>query len=223
MSRQPHQLHIVTFKIWRADVFYIQQGTGLSVKEGELVIVEADRGQDLGTVAHANVTWAEAKMLKEKYAQHHYDQLMIFSRHNQEVGADDSGARGMMAVNGGRGSAVGGMGPPGAQQGAQEPSAGELKPKMIRRLAQPHEIQLLKEKEGNEAKAKRLCQQKVVEHRLNMEILDAEFQLCELQSGEVASLQANMAFQGLEEVNLLLLRRRIHQLQLSCHRSLQDV
>lgn len=35
----------------------------------------------------------------------------------------------------------------------------------------------LHDKEGNEAKAKRVCQQKVVEHRLNMEILDAEFQM----------------------------------------------
>ena len=49
---------------------------------------------------------------------------------------------------------------------------------MIKRLAQNHEIQALKDKEGNEAKAKRVCQQKVVEHRLNMEILDAEFQMC---------------------------------------------
>ncbi len=48
---------------------------------------------------------------------------------------------------------------------------------MIKRLAQNHEIQTLKDKEGNEAKAKRNCQQKVIEHRLNMEILDAEFQM----------------------------------------------
>jgi cell fate regulator YaaT (PSP1 superfamily) len=44
-------------------------------------------------------------------------------------------------------------------------------------LAQNHEIQALRDKEGNEAKAKRVCQQKVAEHRLNMEILDAEFQM----------------------------------------------
>lgn len=53
----------------------------------------------------------------------------------------------------------------------------DLKPKMIKRLAQTHEVQALQEKEGNEAKAKRVCQQKVAEHGLNMEILDAEFQM----------------------------------------------
>jgi len=55
----------------------------------------------------------------------------------------------------------------------QEPT----KPKMIKRLAQPHEIANLREKEGNEAKAKRIAQQKASEHNLKMEILDAEFQL----------------------------------------------
>ena len=52
-----------------------------------------------------------------------------------------------------------------------------MKPKLIKRLAQSHEIHALREKEGNEAKAKRVCQQKVKEHGLNMEILDAEFQM----------------------------------------------
>ncbi|KAH6681289.1 PSP1 C-terminal conserved region-domain-containing protein, partial [Verticillium dahliae] len=52
-----------------------------------------------------------------------------------------------------------------------------LKPKLIKRLAQSHEIHALRDKEGNEAKAKRVCMQKVKEHGLNMEILDAEFQM----------------------------------------------
>ena len=82
----------------------------------------------------------------------------------------------MAASNGLQGSAVGGMGPP-TQHGMQEPSSGELKPKIIKRLAQNHEIQALRDKEGNEAKAKRVCMQKVKEHGLHMEILDAEFQM----------------------------------------------
>ena len=35
---------------------------------------------------------------------------------------------------------------------------------------------MLADKEGNEAKAKRTCQQKVAHLRLEMEILDAEWQ-----------------------------------------------
>ena len=169
-------LYIVSFKCRRSDVFYIQEGTGLHVNLGDLVIVEADRGTDLGTVMHANLTWDEARQKKEEYAEEHYKWLMMFSRQSQAGGPNAVNPNGLSGLNGAPGSAVGGMGPPG-HHAPQEPQSGELKPKLIKRLAQNHEIQTLKDKEGNEAKAKRMCQQKVVDHRLNMEILDAEFQM----------------------------------------------
>lgn len=173
--RHNQPLYIVLFKCSRADVFYVQEGTGLSVKPGDLVIVEADRGTDLGTVAKDNVDWATAKELKEHYAEEHYKWLMMYSQ--GAVGnTDGTGAGLMAAANGMQGSAVGGMGPP-SQHGMQEPNPGEIKPKIIKRLAQNHEIQALRDKEGNEAKAKRVCTQKVKEHGLHMEILDAEFQM----------------------------------------------
>lgn len=168
-------LYIVLFKCSRADVFYVQEGTGLSVKPGDLVIVEADRGTDLGTVARDNVDWATAKELKEHYAEEHYKWLMMYSQ-GAAGNSDGTGAGLMAASNGLQGSAVGGMGPP-SQHGMQEPNPGEIKPKIIKRLAQNHEIQALRDKEGNEAKAKRVCMQKVKEHGLHMEILDAEFQM----------------------------------------------
>lgn len=173
--RHNQSLHIVLFKCSRADVFYIQEGTGLTVKPGDLVIVEADRGTDLGTVARDNVDWQTAKELKEHYAEEQYKWLMMYSQ-NAAAAQEGAGAGLMAASNGLQGSAVGGMGPP-SHHHLQEPSAGELKPKLIKRLAQSHEIQALRDKEGNEAKAKRVCQQKVKEHGLNMEILDAEFQM----------------------------------------------
>ncbi|KAI1497034.1 hypothetical protein F5X99DRAFT_423929 [Biscogniauxia marginata] len=177
MSQPRHNqlLHIVLFKCSRADVFYIQEGTGLTVKPGDLVIVEADRGTDLGTVARDNVDWQTAKELKEHYAEEHYKWLMMYSQ-NAAAAQDGTGAGLMAASNGLQGSAIGGMGPP-SQHHMQEPNAGELKPKLIKRLAQSHEIHSLRDKEGNEAKAKRMCMQKVKEHGLNMEILDAEFQM----------------------------------------------
>jgi hypothetical protein len=173
--RHNQSLHIVLFKCARADVFYIQEGTGLTVKPGDLVIVEADRGTDLGTVARDNVDWQTAKDLKEHYAEEHYRWLMMYSQN--AAAAHEGVAAGLMAANGLQGSAVGGMGPPNHHHHVQEPGAGELRPKLIKRLAQSHEIHALREKEGNEAKAKRVCQQKVKEHGLNMEILDAEFQM----------------------------------------------
>ncbi|EEP81725.1 conserved hypothetical protein [Uncinocarpus reesii 1704] len=173
---QPHQnqqLFVVTFKCCRADVFYIQEDTGLQVKPGDLVIVEADRGTDLGTVAQANVSWQKARELKDRFAEEHYKWLMLFSRQNQSGTPHAVNPNGPSGLSG---SAVGGMGPQSPHTG-QEAQGADIKPKLIKRLAQNHEIQTLRDKEGNEAKAKRVCQQKVVEHRLNMEILDAEFQM----------------------------------------------
>ena len=95
----------------------------------------------------------------------------MFSQQSRNGGPNVINPNGLPAR---QGSAVGGMGPPG-QHGSHEAPHTELKPKMIKRLAQAHEIKTLQDKEGNEAKAKRVCQQKVIEHRLNMEILDAEF------------------------------------------------
>jgi hypothetical protein len=173
--RHDQPLHIVLFKCARADVFYIQEGTGLTVKPGDLVIVEADRGTDLGTVAREGVTWKEAKELKEHYAEEHYKWLMMYSQ-TAAATQEGAGAGLMAASNGMQGGAVGGMGPP-SQHHMQEPGTGELKPKLIKRLAQAHEVHALRDKEGNEAKAKRVCMQKVKDHGLNMEILDAEFQM----------------------------------------------
>ncbi|KAI9158384.1 hypothetical protein HJFPF1_06378 [Paramyrothecium foliicola] len=173
--RHNQLLHVVLFKCARADVFYIQEGTGLTVKPGDLVIVEADRGTDLGTVAKESVDWQTAKELKEHYAEEQYKWLMMYSQGASAT--QDGPGPGLLASSAGlQGSAVGGMGPP-SQHHMQEPNAGELRPKLIKRLAQNHEIHSLREKEGQEAKAKRVCMQKVKEHGLNMEILDAEFQM----------------------------------------------
>lgn len=173
-ARPSQLLYIVTFKAQRADVFYVQEGTGLQVKKGDLVIVEADRGADLGTVASNNVPFTEAKELKDRYMQEHYNWLMVFSRHGQNGTVAGPNPNGQPNASN---SAIGGMSGSPGQVGPQDLPNSELKPKMIKRLAQPHEIQTLRDKEGNEAKAKRVCQQKVVEHRLNMEILEAEFQM----------------------------------------------
>ena len=173
-ARPSQLLYIVTFKAQRADVFYVQEGTGLQVKKGELVIVEADRGADLGTVASESVLFTEAKEMRDRYMQEHYNWLMVFSRHGQNgtvAGPNPNGQQ-----NPSHSTSGGANGSPG-QVGPQDLPNSDLKPKMIKRLAQPHEIQTLRDKEGNEAKAKRVCQQKVVEHRLNMEILEAEFQM----------------------------------------------
>src|SRR5690606_28890909 len=137
---------------------------------------------DLGTVEHENITWQQAKEIKEQYARQHLQWLMMFAprRVTNAVGAMGNTNAPQATQYPNQSASGGSAGPgvfiPGQTPHGQEPTA-ELKPKMIKRLAQAHEIQTLRDKEANEAKAKRVCQQKVIEHRLPMEILDAEFQM----------------------------------------------
>lgn len=173
-GRPRKQLFVVSFKCSRVDVFYLLDNTGLFIKEGDIVIVEADRGQDLGTVQHANVTPDDARLYKRKYGEEQYKWLMMFSKNNQQgsvnpnaqlFGENESGGRGALMANA-----------PASMQGLPRDNFNNLKPKAIKRLANGHEIRMLSEKEGNEAKAKRTCQQKVAHLHLDMEILDAEWQ-----------------------------------------------
>lgn len=176
-TRPRKQLFIVSFKCSRVDVFYLLDNTGLAITEGDIVIVEADRGQDLGTVQHANVTPDEARNYKRRYGEEQYKWLMMFSKNNNQGSVNPNaqvyGDQNRTPQHSGSthsGSA------PQAMQGLPRDNYNNLKPKAIKRLASQHEIRMLGEKEGNEAKAKRTCQNKVTTLHLDMEILDAEWQ-----------------------------------------------
>jgi hypothetical protein len=174
-SRPRKQLFVVSFKCSRVGIFYLLDGTGLEIREGDITIVEADRGQDLGTVQHANVTPEQAKLYMRKYAEEQYKWLMMFSTNNtpQNVNPNAQLYGENNAVAASRGLLA--SAPP-TMQGMPRENYNNLKPKAIKRLANAHEIKMLAEKEGNEAKAKRTCQQKVAHLHLQMEILDAEWQ-----------------------------------------------
>jgi hypothetical protein len=181
-SRPTKILYLVAFKCNRADIYYIPENTGLQVKAGDTVIVEGDRGQDLGTVEHVNINIEEAKQLKEDYTQKHFRCLMMFSRmypHIAVIAGDDQAFNNSVNGVGITSSSSSGGGPAPASNFSREAVSQfepEPRPKMIKRVARPDEVHLLREKEGNEAKAKRVCQTKVNDHGLRMEILDAEFQ-----------------------------------------------
>ncbi|CCU77280.1 PSP1 domain-containing protein [Blumeria hordei DH14] len=168
-------LFIVLFKCYRSGVFYIQKGTGLSVKPGDSVIVEADRGTDLGTVSCANIDWVTAKGLHENYCEDHYKRLMMFSQNSSRplVSSDKSHMTSTQCTYDNFAVNVDGS----SHVNMPESRAIDFKPKIIKRLAQQHEVQALSEKEVKEATAKRVCVQKVQDHGLHMEILDAEFQM----------------------------------------------
>jgi hypothetical protein len=150
----PH--YVVTFKCMRPEIFVLAENSQYQPKLGDTVIVDGDRGIDLGTVYDTGSTYWEAKALKNKFMGEHLLWLVMYSTSAASAGSD------------GPSSALGG-GP------APKPPA-EEKIRDIRREATPDEKAKLRQKEALEAKAKRLCGQKAREHDLGMEILEAEYQ-----------------------------------------------
>lgn len=60
-------LYIVEFKAGRTDLFYTTD-PNLNVRTGDLVIVEADRGKDLGKVVNDSITIAEVEAFQRQQA-----------------------------------------------------------------------------------------------------------------------------------------------------------
>ncbi|KAI8884404.1 PSP1-domain-containing protein [Backusella circina FSU 941] len=126
--------YVVEFKGGRSDVFYSQPGP----KRGELVIVEADRGRDLGKVVLENIT--------RPHLDYYYYQLNSNSSGNEDESIVNNGKKRDIYI------------------------------KCIYRLAQPEEINLLLAKNHDEQKALLICQTKIKQKKLNMQVVDAEYQ-----------------------------------------------
>ncbi|KAI8820241.1 PSP1 C-terminal conserved region-domain-containing protein [Fimicolochytrium jonesii] len=128
-------LYIVEFKAGRKDFFFHTPDAHagiLPVKRGDLVIVEADRGKDLGKIIHDNVL--------------NVQQLQMFQAQFAESLPD-----------------------------SHNPSK-EVHPKRIYRAAVPAEVTMLVSKSQDEAKAVAVCQTKIRQKKLPMEVVDAEYQ-----------------------------------------------
>jgi len=122
-------LYVVEFKAGRTDLFFAPEGGGEDpIRRGDLVIVEADRGKDLGKVVNDSISLAEVERFMME-------------------GADDG-------------------------QGGRK----EIMPKRIYGRAGPGDTQLLLSKMQDEVKALQLCQTKIRQKKLPMEVIDAEYQ-----------------------------------------------
>ncbi|KAL5640553.1 hypothetical protein ACGC1H_001134 [Rhizoctonia solani] len=122
-------LYVVEFKAGRTDLFFAPDSLdGDPVRRGDLVIVEADRGKDLGKVVNDSISLAEVERFMME-------------------GADDG-------------------------QGGRK----EIMPKRIYGRAGPGDTQLLLSKMQDEVKALQLCQSKIRQKKLPMEVIDAEYQ-----------------------------------------------
>ncbi|OZJ03572.1 hypothetical protein BZG36_03099 [Bifiguratus adelaidae] len=126
-------LYIVEFKAGRTDLFYPDgmEYPSAAYHRGDLVIVEADRGQDLGKVTVDGLTPPQVHMLQAQ---------------RQAASADP-------------------YRPPK-----------DIHAKKIYRFAAPHEIGALMQKNQDEQKALLLCQSKVVQRTMMMDVVDAEYQ-----------------------------------------------
>lgn len=131
--QKDEKLYLVEFKAGRTDFFYYVEDDALSV--GDLVIVEADRGKDLGKIAMVHLTPEQVSLLQQSQRK----------QDNNEGGCGGGGG-------------------------------GENGIKRIYRLAAPDEIDQLAVKGQDEERALAVCQQKIKQRKLRMDVVDAEYQ-----------------------------------------------
>ncbi|KAJ7046148.1 PSP1 C-terminal conserved region-domain-containing protein [Mycena alexandri] len=117
-----------------------------AIRVGDLVIVEADRGKDLGKVVNDSITLGEVEAFWAGQAR--------FGSGGQSPPTSPGGADG------------------GGGGGGKK----EIAPKMIYGKAGAGDAQLLVAKMQDELKALALCQTKVRAKKLPMEVVDAEYQ-----------------------------------------------
>jgi cell fate regulator YaaT (PSP1 superfamily) len=70
-------MYMVEFKAGRSDLYYVADKSTCSVKQGDLVIVEADRGKDLGKIILEDLTpeYVETLALQKEQQQQQQDGL----------------------------------------------------------------------------------------------------------------------------------------------------
>ena len=124
-------LYIVVFKAGRRDVYYCPDPTSL-ISNGDRVIVEADRGSDLGTVIYDQLTpidvrdWQESQATKALLsgAREHLPPGMVQQQQQQQQQGDGPGSP--MGKGKGHGQGAGSFGGHASQgQGQHGPSFGQ--------------------------------------------------------------------------------------------------
>lgn len=155
------QLFIVEFKTSRSEVFYVADPSQLQVRIGDLVIVEADRGKDLGKVISEPVSVEKATEIQKKHVQQQQQQQQQVEQASTVDELNQSPSDELDSVQ---------------PDTDIEAKPMELNPKRIYRLALPGEVAMLIQKAEDEQKALGLCQMKVRQKKLTMEVVDAEYQ-----------------------------------------------
>lgn len=172
LINQGTRLFIVEFKAGRTDLFYLSDPT-VPISPGDLVIVEADRGQDLGRIKEDKITIEDVKAFNAARKQ----ELADIS--GNAVSNPPIKVKGALAgLMNGDTNVGAGYGDSGANANAATVKGlqKEIMPKRIFGKAGPADQQLLAVKLQDEAAALAICQAKVKQRRYPMEVLDAEYQ-----------------------------------------------
>ncbi|KAI8147672.1 PSP1 C-terminal conserved region-domain-containing protein [Fennellomyces sp. T-0311] len=141
-TQEGSKLYMVEFKAGRTDFFYISDPK-VRPRVGDLVIVEADRGKDLGKVAMDNLSSEQVTLLQSQKSS------------NESEASTDA-----------------------VPQPSNSTSSltNDSSIKQICRLAKPDEVNQLLVKKQDEQSALQVCQQKIKQRKLRMDVVDAEYQ-----------------------------------------------
>lgn len=155
-------LYLIEFKAGRTEIFYVLDAdVALAVKVGDLVIVEADRGEDLGRITGEMST----QRIRQLISQLPHDSLAsaLASQFDESVTA--SGANVNHNLAGLKDFEI-----------AALIASKEICPKRVHRLATPMDVRFLQAKAQEEALAMVRCQARIRQKKLPMDVVDAEYQ-----------------------------------------------
>jgi cell fate regulator YaaT (PSP1 superfamily) len=142
-SIRNYQLVLVGFKAGRIDVFYLPCDNKLlkNLQVGDLVVVEADRGKDLGMIFKMNISIDEARLVKSLHFQEQQSALSDCDLNDEELSLKN-------------------LSDLKNSSNSSHPPTLHF-PKPILYLAQPNEILQILNKNQDEEKACRLCLGKI--------------------------------------------------------------
>lgn len=162
-------LYLIEFKSGRTELFFVVDlDTVLKVKVGDLVIVEADRGEDFGRITGEIPIARIRQLMSQSSAHDHHGSHHHHSHSHHLSSADDPyGSNGNVNLN------LAGM---TEAEIASLLASKEITPKRIHRHSTPLDMKFLQAKAQEEAYAMGRCQSRIRQKKLPMEVVDAEYQ-----------------------------------------------
>lgn len=181
LSTHRGPLYLIEFKAGRTEIFFVvDMDTTLTVTVGDLVIVEADRGEDLGRITGELPSGKIRQLIAQLPVEGSHN-----GHHGHGHGYGHSHSHGHN--NNHHDSNDDSYGPNGANVNhnlaglkdfeiAALIASKEIVPKRVHRHATPLDVKFLQAKAQEEALAMVRCQARIRQKKLPMDVVDAEYQ-----------------------------------------------